>query len=60
MTAAVCHPTGKHRYPAWDIAVRYALRASKRAGRPMRVYECPACHGFHLTRRTTWTERRAA
>lgn len=32
-----------------------ALRSSRRSGgRPLRVYECPECRGWHLTKRRTW------
>lgn len=60
MTATICVKTGKHRHATWAQAVGPTLRSSKRAGRAMRIYHCPACDGFHMTKRTTWTERRRA
>lgn len=52
----VCELSGKHTYPDWDTAVRYALRRSKRTGLALRIYGC-GCGGFHLTRRALWVER---
>jgi hypothetical protein len=55
----VCPVARKHTYPDWETGVHYALRRSARTGLPLRVYGCE-CGGFHLTKRTTWTERKAA
>lgn len=60
MTATVCLTTGKHRHPTWRAAVGPTLRAARRSGRPMRIYHCPHCAGFHMTKLTVWIERKAA
>lgn len=54
MTVAVCMASGKHRYPTWSAAVGPAVRSTQRAGRPMRIYRCPDCAGYHLTKRIKW------
>lgn len=51
-----CKPTGKVRFPDVDRAYAAALRLSASLGRGIRAYSCPACSGWHLTRRPTWTE----
>lgn len=62
MTSLVrlCPASGKHTHSTFEAAVPYALRRSRATGRPFRIYACPHCTGFHLTKRATWTERRAA
>lgn len=42
---------GKDRHPSEMSAISAALRASKRAGIPLRVYFCGDCKGYHLTKR---------
>jgi hypothetical protein len=60
MTATICLTSGKHRHPTWAATVGPALRAAKRSGRPMRIYHCPACGGFHMTKLAVWIDRRKA
>lgn len=54
---------GKRRHPNATAAIAAAIRCSKR-GRPLRVYRCPDCGGWHLTSRvriaTPDTERNAS
>jgi hypothetical protein len=45
---AMC--TSKNRYPDQGTALRFALRATRRQ-KQMRVYQCPLCHGWHLTKK---------
>lgn len=40
----------KARYPSAKVARRYAERAVEARGTPLRVYWCPTCNGFHLTK----------
>lgn len=47
---------GKDRYATNSHAIRVAIGASKRSGRPLRVYRCERCRGWHLTKRITWTD----
>lgn len=44
----------KKRYAVERHAISAVLRAARRSGLPLRVYRCPACHGWHLTKRRTW------
>lgn len=60
MTATICLASGKHRHDTWAQAVGPALRASQRAGRAMRIYHCPGCDGFHMTKLAVWIEKRRA
>jgi len=54
---------GKVRFRDHDEAIRSLHRITSqgedRAKRPCRAYECTACGGWHLTSRTTFTERAA-
>lgn len=43
---------GKKRRPTEEAAIAAAIRCSRR-GKPLRVYECPDCGGWHLTSRVT-------
>lgn len=47
-------PTGKRRHPDELTAIASAIRCSARRGTPLRVYLCPDCDGWHLTRRARW------
>lgn len=48
---------GKRRCRTLDQAIAYALYLTKsRAGHPLRVYGCPACGGWHVTKIKTWQE----
>ena len=47
---------GKRRCHTHEQAVAYALHLTRRCGHPLRVYECPTCSGWHVTKRTTWEE----
>ena len=44
-----CPTTGKHSYPHYAEAVRYAIRSSRTFAKPIRIYQCPDCHAHHLT-----------
>jgi len=46
----LCSETGKHRYEDYRDAARVALRRSRYAG-PLRIYRCPSCGSWHLTKR---------
>lgn len=49
------HPAcGKRRCRSEAQAVSYALYLTKRCGHPLRVYRCPACRGWHVTKTKTW------
>jgi hypothetical protein len=47
----------KRRYPTQREAISAAMRASYRSGLGLRVYRCPTCHGYHLTRKKQWGPR---
>lgn len=49
----LCSETGKRQYDDYDDAARVALRRSRYAG-PLRIYECPSCGSWHLTKRRGW------
>lgn len=40
---------GKKRFDTYGKAIQGALKYSWNTGNGVRVYECPICHGFHLT-----------
>ena len=40
----------KKRYSTKHFANEVAQKVQKRRGDRVRVYECPSCQGFHLTR----------
>ncbi|KAB1943091.1 hypothetical protein F8227_16020 [Brevibacterium linens ATCC 9172] len=50
---ALCLDTGKRQYGDYGDAARVALRRSRYAG-PLRIYECPSCGAWHLTKRRSW------
>ena len=41
----------KTAYKTHHDAIRWALIRSRATGNPLRVYQCPLRHGFHLTSR---------
>lgn len=45
---------GKRRCVDEAQAVAYALYLTRRCGHPLRVYECLACGGWHVTKTTRW------
>lgn len=45
-----CGETGKLQYEDYGDAVRVAVMRSRYAG-PLRIYECPSCRSWHLTKR---------
>lgn len=48
-------PSRKVRFKSFGEAVAAALRVSRHAG-PLRVYDCPDCPGWHLTRLRDWKD----
>ena len=48
---SVCPGSGKKCLPDELTAIRKALRYSAQRGTPLRVYRCPDCRLFHLTKR---------
>lgn len=46
-----CEQSGKFKYPSELAAIRRAIRSSAKRGTPLRVYRCPACRSFHLTKK---------
>lgn len=48
----MCKTCGKRAYPTEEVALRALLR--RRSPYPLRYYECPDGHGWHLTKRRTW------
>lgn len=44
----------KHRYRDELDAIGAAIRCSAKRGTPLRVYRCPDCGDWHLTKRRTW------
>lgn len=45
-----CGPTGKQVYGTLGRALFFRARASAAMGVPYRVYQCPHCGYWHLTR----------
>ena len=39
----------KMRYESYDDALHQALKRLRKGAMQLRVYECPYCHGWHLT-----------
>jgi len=46
--AAMCFQ--KSRYPTKDVARGYANKAESARGDKLRIYFCPICSGYHLTK----------
>lgn len=44
----------KRGYPTQAAAIGVGLRASRKTGAALRVYRCPACGAWHLTKRRRW------
>lgn len=55
MTVSQHRSCGKVRYTSERTAIRRAIASSRRAGLALRVYRCPDCEGWHLTKKPTWT-----
>lgn len=47
---------GKNRHIHESHAIRSAIASSRRGGLALRVYRCPGCKGWHLTKRRDWQE----
>lgn len=45
---------GKRRCATYDDAVAYLLRIARKTKDPLRIYQCDACEGWHLTKRPEW------
>jgi hypothetical protein len=56
----VCEPTGKQVYGTLGRALFYRAQVSARMGVPYRVYQCPHCGYWHLTRHPYHRRGRAA
>ena len=56
MRLAKCPVQDKDCYPTARMAIKVALKRSRRSGTPLRYYFHRACGSFHLTK----TERRVA
>lgn len=46
----LCGETGKRQYDDYSEAAHVALKRSRYAG-PLRIYKCPSCGSWHLTKR---------
>jgi len=42
---------GKQRYRNLEHAKAVRVTRSHTSGQPLRIYRCPACRGYHLTKR---------
>lgn len=47
---------GKRRCDNYQHAITYLLWLSRKTRDPLRIYRCPECDGFHLTKRPTWKD----
>ena len=50
----------KQRYESQKQAIRAVLSYSRKRGVALRVYRCPLCKAWHLTRRKSWASKRPA
>ena len=51
------HPDcGKRRCETYEQALGYLLWLARKSKDPLRIYECPRCRGFHLTKLPVWVE----
>lgn len=51
------HPAcGKRRCESKDQAIGYVLWLARKTTDPLRIYECPACGGWHCTKRPEWKD----
>lgn len=48
---------GKRRCKSYDQAIGYALHLTRRCGHPLRIYACPTCGGWHVTKRARWEDQ---
>lgn len=48
-----CPASGKKQYHTYSSAVSVAVQRSRHVG-PLRVYRCPECKKWHLTKRRVW------
>lgn len=46
-----CEKTGKSRFKTLSIAQMHRADAQQKFGDVMRIYDCPHCGDWHLTRR---------
>lgn len=47
---------GKRRCATYEQAVGYVLWLARRSKDPLRIYPCPDCSGYHVTKRRTWED----
>jgi hypothetical protein len=50
---AGCPTQHKRCHPDYETAIAAAIRLSARRGVALRVYQCPHCQSWHLTKRCT-------
>lgn len=43
-------PTGKSHLPSYQVATEALGRSLRKHGKPMQVYRCPECEGWHIGR----------
>lgn len=48
-------PSGKDRFHTKESADSSAAHCMKKRNELIRVYQCPTCHGFHMTRRDAFS-----
>lgn len=52
------HPDcGKRRCETYEQALGYVLWLAGKSKDPLRIYACPRCDGFHVTKRPTWEDQ---
>ncbi len=47
---------GKRRCSTKDQALAYVLRLARVSADPLRIYLCPACAGWHVTKKPEWKD----
>jgi len=51
------HPAcGKRRCATKADAITYVLYLARKTADPLRIYPCPKCDGFHLTKLPEWKD----
>ena len=50
----------KKKYRSQKLAQQVADKASKRAGKPLRVYYCGICQNYHLTGAKSYAAQKSA